>query len=123
MTLGMRPRPGELEAIEALELELLDPAVRSDPGHFASCFTPTSSRSVHPVASGREQIVSSRHESPDPGPLEISDLGCPGRHGEVVVVAYRTSGPERTVRRASWWVRSPSGWQLIFHQGTPVSTS
>ena len=45
-------------------------------------------------------------------------------HPNVALVTYESdvaypSGRERA-RRSSLWTRSPEGWQLRFHQGTPI---
>lgn len=36
---------------------------------------------------------------------------------DVVLLTYELEGP-RPSHRASVWMRTPSGWQLRFHQGT-----
>lgn len=44
----------------------------------------------------------------------------------VALTTYRlviTSGGARTTRRSSIWVHRGGRWLLLFHQGTPVSTS
>jgi hypothetical protein len=58
---------------------------------------------------------------PDPGPLEVHDLTARCVTENVVIVTYRTTAPARVVRRSSWWVGWASGWQIVFHQGTPTT--
>jgi hypothetical protein len=38
----------------------------------------------------------------------------------VVLVTYVTDDGERRCNRSSLWRRTPSGWRICFHQGTPI---
>ena len=37
------------------------------------------------------------------------------------LLTYALQQPTRLSRRATLWRRSPEGWQMVYHQGTPVS--
>lgn len=41
---------------------------------------------------------------------------CPG----TALLTYRVTVNGRTSLRSSVWVRGTEGWQMVFHQGTPV---
>ena len=56
--------------------------------------------------------------------LPLPNLAIRLVHPDVALVTYETevayaSGRERA-RRSSLWTRTPGGWQLRFHQGTPI---
>lgn len=36
------------------------------------------------------------------------------------LVTYSLQQPTRLTRRATLWRRTPAGWKMIYHQGTPV---
>jgi len=108
-------------AATAGERALLDPAVR----------VAGADRLLHPGfvevgASGRRWSRAEILEA------MAGDLSLTGEHvttadwrGErlgpdVVHLTYRTRVGERSARRSSVWRRTPAGWQLWFHQGTPV---
>lgn len=60
-----------------------------------------------------------------PAKLPLPNLEIRLVHPDVALVTYESdvsywSGRERT-HRSSLWTRTPTGWQLRFHQGTPVS--
>ena len=38
----------------------------------------------------------------------------------VVLVTYVTDDGERRCNRSSIWRRTPAGWRVCFHQGTPI---
>lgn len=39
---------------------------------------------------------------------------------EHFLFTYALAQPTRVSRRASLWQRTPEGWKLVYHQGTPV---
>jgi ribonuclease HI len=39
---------------------------------------------------------------------------------DAVLLTYAARGSQRVSLRTSVWVRTPDGWRLLHHQGTPV---
>ena len=65
-----------------------------------------------------------RHEIPAKLPLPNLEIRLV--HPDVALLTYESdvayaSGRERA-RRSSLWTRTPGGWLLRFHQGTPIPT-
>lgn len=109
------------EHVRALELRLLDPAVRRDRAAV--------DRLLHPEfvefgASGRVWDKASVLESlsADTGPSPtVSGLRSERLSGDAVLVTYRAQRPGATASlRASVWLRDAEGWRVRFHQGTPT---
>ena len=69
----------------------------------------------------RETIVDALAATPEaPGTPEAF---APARLAEdVVLLTYRVSGEAGSLRSSLWVRDSASGWQLRFHQGTPMPT-
>jgi hypothetical protein len=104
-----------LDEVVALELSLLDPAVRRSPERVE--------RLLHPRfrefgASGavwdRDSIVAALAAEVGTA-LTPTDVDAREVAGGVVLVTYRVADS----LRSSLWVEGPDGWQLLFHQGTP----
>ena len=112
--------PGE--QVRALELRLLDPAVRRDRAAV--------DRLLHPEflefgASGRvwdkASVLASLSADSGPSPV-VSDLRSERLGPDAMLVTYRARRPGGTASlRASVWVRHGQGWRVRFHQGTPTS--
>jgi hypothetical protein len=105
-----------LDEVVALELSLLDPGVRRSPERVE--------RLLHPDfrefgASGhawdRDGIVAALATDPGRG-WAATDIDAREVADGVVLVTYRAAGS----LRSSLWVRGADGWQVLFHQGTPV---
>ena len=105
-----------LDEVVALEVSLLDPDVRRSPERVE--------RLLHPDfrefgASGhawdRDGIVAALATDPGRG-WEATDVDAREVADGVVLVTYRAAGS----LRSSLWVRGRDGWQVLFHQGTPV---
>ena len=50
--------------------------------------------------------------------LEV--IGTDRLSDDVVMVRWRSRSKGAVVLRTSVWVRTPQGWKLRFHQGTPA---
>ena len=70
-------------------------------------------------------IAALKHESPTE--ISLTDYQARILAPDIVLVTYRavrsTSAPAQTIQslRSSIWKRLDSRWQLVFHQGTPLS--
>jgi hypothetical protein len=102
----------------ALELRLLDPAVRADRAQVE--------RLLHPEfrefgTSGRvwdrSSIVAALAEEPGP-PARASEVEARVVGPDVVLVTYVAEAAGRRSLRSSLWVRDEDGWRVLFHQGT-----
>jgi hypothetical protein len=40
---------------------------------------------------------------------------------ETYLLTYSLRQADRLTRRSTLWQRTPTGWQILYHQGTPVS--
>jgi hypothetical protein len=49
---------------------------------------------------------------------EIADFHCREISSENYLVTYTLFQGPRVTRRATIWRRAPSGWQIVYHQGT-----
>jgi hypothetical protein len=47
----------------------------------------------------------------------------PANATDTYLLTYSLRQAERLTRRSTLWQRSPSGWQILFHQGTIVSSN
>ena len=111
-----------VDKIVRLEKELLDPDVRGSADLagplIADSFVEFGrSGRVHDRAGVLSMMQASGSEAPATADDFVVHELAPG----VVFVTYRTSGAsgEETLR-SSIWVESNEGWQIFFHQGTPV---
>lgn len=119
------PTSGLAEQIRALEEDLLDPAVRSDPERLEGLLA---DEFVEFGSSGRvwdkAAVVA---ELPDLSDASFSLSGFEARPlSETLVLArYRISIRDgdsvRHSLRSSLWTRRSARWQLLFHQGTPTN--
>jgi len=71
----------------------------------------------------RAEALSIEHQE-IPAKLPLPNLEIRLVHPDVALVTYESdvsyaSGRERA-RRSSLWSRTPKGWRLRFHQGTPI---
>lgn len=113
----------EVDAAVACELELLDPACRSDPGRVGSLLADDF---VEIGKSGRvwsrDDVVTALTRSPGMdgiaiGPMQARQIGA----GHVLVrYTTRHDGGPGTVHRSGWWRKTTSGWRCWFHQATVV---
>jgi hypothetical protein len=102
------------------ELRLLDPATRADPQLTRSLLHPDFTEFG---ASGRiwdrDSIVEAM--AADPGlPTAAEEMRGLQLAPDVVLLTYRVNRPQGSSLRSSIWVRMPSGWVALFHQGTPA---
>ena len=122
-----RTEPPLLSQLQALEVELHQPLVRSDAarldallhedfrefGRSGADYTKASILSHLLAASAHANVIADR--------FEVRRLG-----DAVALLTYRSAHRladgtlGRFTLRSSIWVHSPAGWQMSFHQGTPT---
>ncbi|HEY3737227.1 MAG TPA: DUF4440 domain-containing protein [Jatrophihabitans sp.] len=110
--------PEVLGAVIALELRLLDPAVRADRAAVTALLHDDflefgGSGSVW----NKTSIIEALAESPDVSGV-IEDLAARWIGDGVVLVTYRIRGARSSLRSSIWIDGASRGWQIRFHQGT-----
>jgi ribonuclease HI len=105
----------ELDEVIALELRLLNPAIRADSDEVE--------RLLHPDfreigASGRmwdrASMVAALEEEPGSG-AQASAVEARMVADGVVLVTYVSESVAGRSRRSSLWVRGDDGWRVLFH--------
>ncbi|MEJ6004640.1 nuclear transport factor 2 family protein [Paucibacter sp. AS339] len=119
-----------LQHLTALECQLHQPAMRTDADVLAQLLHPQfrefgrSGRSYT-----RESMLAllMAEDTTDPTLVHAQDFELQRLGDEAALLTYRSahrqpdgrlSGP---THRSSVWRKTPKGWQMIFHQGTPTS--
>ena len=119
----MELRREDRDELERLEEELWRPETRFDNRRMKELMAPDS------LEFGRSGRIYRREDSLGlpPGPIDAV-LPLPGfsarlLHPDVAQVTYDSAvtydGVVQRARRSSIWSRTPGGWRLRFHQGTP----
>lgn len=116
-----------LPLIRALECELHEPKVRHDPHRLNELLHPEfweigrSGRSYT-----RAEILEHLLKEKQPAKIQSQDFLIRLLAPDVLLLTYKSAHVgadgilERYTLRASVWKFGPSGWQLLFHQGTPT---
>ncbi|HKD55656.1 MAG TPA: DUF4440 domain-containing protein [Steroidobacteraceae bacterium] len=67
------------------------------------------------------QTLEAREDDPiDDDDWETTDFHCRELARDLYLLTYTLLQGERRTRRATIWRRTPSGWVIVFHQGTVV---
>ena len=107
-------------AIEG-ELRLLQPQVRQTRAEVDVLLHP---EFLEFGASGRrwsrEEILASLASEEREAPTDAHDLRAIRITEGVVLVTYVSDNGQRRCNRSSLWRRTPAGWRVYFHQGTPI---
>jgi len=53
---------------------------------------------------------------------QTSDFACRSLGPDTFLLTYRLQQRERPTRRTTIWFHTPAGWQILFHQGTVITT-
>ncbi|HUB43160.1 MAG TPA: DUF4440 domain-containing protein [Streptosporangiaceae bacterium] len=119
----MTVQPDEdLQAVVDGEIRLLQPQVRRAPADVDALLDPEFSEFG---ASGRRwsrsEILTSLASEEREAAAAAHDLRATWIAEGVVLVTYVSDDGERRCNRSSIWRRTPAGWRVYFHQGTPVS--
>jgi hypothetical protein len=113
-----------VDDVIVLERRLLEPETRSSAQRIEELLD---SGFQEIGASGtlwtRAEIISALLTEPDS--QHIVSTNFVGREIEpgLVHLTYETGRAGRRTRRSSLWRQSDDGWKLVFHQGTPVSST
>jgi hypothetical protein len=74
----------------------------------------------------REYVLSElqkRYAGPYMDQWETRDFQCRRLAEDVYLLTYTLLQGERQTRRATIWQNTPTGWKIVFHQGTIVQDS
>ena len=113
---------GLIEQLRQLELELMDPVRRRDPAALAHLLTDDF---IEFGKSGRvfnktEILAAIANPAGQGEILQIKDFRVRLLASDCALATYRINvqAPGIPSLRSSIWIRSASGWQMCFHQGT-----
>ncbi|WP_420174656.1 RNase H family protein [Luteococcus sp. OSA5] len=114
------PEPGtDVDDVIALEESLLLDSVRSDKQRVENLLHP---EYTEIGASGklwsRARMLATIEPLTNRTTLEV--IGTDRLADDVVLLRWRSRSRGAIAVRSSIWVRTPKGWQLRFHQGTPA---
>lgn len=67
-------------------------------------------------------LLEERHKAQNPGEdlWKTMDFYCRRLSPDTYLLTYTLLQQERKTRRATIWQQTPSGWKIVFHQGTIV---
>ncbi len=116
---------GDLARLRALEESLWDDESRFDRVHLDAVLHPDF---LEFGQSGRTwDRAATLAVEPEPiGATPLQEFDVDLVSTDVALVTYQVTdqfgpgGSERHTRRSSLWLRTPEGWRLRFHQGTPI---
>lgn len=110
------------DVVVRLERSLLTPEVRGDASRLAELLHPDFEEiGVSGRAWDRETTIQALVEAPESGAELSAILGVSRATSDALLLVFETTGRRGLARRSSLWVRTPSGWKVRFHQGTPVA--
>ncbi|MGI8675326.1 MAG: DUF4440 domain-containing protein [Nocardioidaceae bacterium] len=66
-------------------------------------------------------ILEPRYAAGEPDVWETGQFHCQELATGTYLLTYVLRQDERVTRRASIWMRSQEGWQVVYHQGTVVA--
>jgi len=66
-------------------------------------------------------VLERRYEAPTEDVWELRGFHCLKVAADNYLVTYTLVQGERVTRRATLWRRSAGGWQVVYHQGTPLA--
>lgn len=110
------------QELAANEMEMLDPAVRSDPVRVRELLHEDF---IEFGSTGRvynKKILVEMLRTERPSTVSIRDFTVRQLSSDTALVTYRTVGQaSQEARRSSVWVRQDGAWRMVFHQGTRIS--
>lgn len=110
------------QELAANEMEMLDPAVRSDPVRVRELLHEDF---IEFGSTGRvynKKILVEMLRTERPSTVSIRDFTVRPLSSDTALVTYRTVGQAgQEARRSSVWVRQDGVWRMVFHQGTRIS--
>lgn len=66
-------------------------------------------------------VLLRRYAAGGDDPWETSEFSCRALGEGTYLLTYLLRQGERRTRRATVWRRAAQGWQVLYHQGTPVA--
>jgi len=111
----------DLKSVIDGELSLLQPQVRRTRADVDVLLDPEFAEFG---ASGRRwsrpEILASLASEEREAAIAAHDVRANWIADGVVLVTYISDDGERRCNRSSLWRRTPAGWRMYFHQGTPI---
>jgi hypothetical protein len=126
------PADQDVQTVIELELRLLQPQVRAEPGEVEMLLHPGFSefgasghhwgRSEMIAALAAEQAAAEHPAAEHPAAEEpvATDMAGARLADDVIHLTYISQRAGRRALRSSIWLRTPGGWRVYFHQGTLV---
>lgn len=118
------PADQDVQTVIELELRLLQPEVRAEPGEVETLLHLGFSEFG---ASGRlwgrlEMIAALAAEQPagEEPVVTATDMAGTRLADDVIHLTYVSQRANRRALRSSIWLRTPTGWRVYFHQGTLI---
>jgi hypothetical protein len=119
-----------LEILRELECELHDPSTRRNRERLAQLLHPAFREFGRSGAVGsREEVIAHLLAETEPPKVVAHGFAVLELAPSAVLLTYQSAhvsaagSLERHANRASVWLREGSGWQMVFHQGTPTMAS
>ena len=112
--------------LQTLEQRLLDPTFRKNSEAVAALLTPDFREFGSSGTMFTRQAILDFLASETPPAFSLANFQCDRLSEDHALVTYRShrhspDGATFSALRSSLWKRTPSGWQLHFHQGTKSS--
>jgi hypothetical protein len=121
------PADQDVQTVIELELRLLQPGIRAEPGEVEALLHPGFSEFG---ASGRrwgrtEMIAALAAEQPAGQEPVVTATEMAGTRlgDDAIHLTYVSQRADRRALRSSIWLRTPDGWRVYFHQGTLMSAA
>ena len=107
----------------ALEEQLLQPSIRSNPAAVASLLADEFREfgSTGRVYTRHEILAALTTEAPRT--ITLYDFTCRQLAPEAALLTYRSRSKTGDALRSSLWIQRGERWQMLFHQGTNVPAS
>jgi len=116
-----------LEILRELECELHEPGTRGNRKRLAQLLHPAFREFGRSGGVGsREEVITHLLAETEPPKVVAHGFAVLELAPSVVLLTYQSAhvtaagSLERHANRASVWLREGSGWQMVFHQGTPT---
>lgn len=117
-----------LSTLRKLECELHQPECRKNRDRLAQLLAPDFKEFGRSGASyTRDYELMALPTDPEPPQIHAQDFAVNPLSDSIALLTYRDAhiSPSgelfRHTNRSSIWRLSPSGWQMVFHQGTPTA--
>lgn len=109
----------DVEVVERLERELLDPAVRADASRVAAILHPEFEEIGRSGRLWARDAIVQELATEEPSRIGLDVLGADRIADEAILLTLRTTDALGSTLRSSLWQRVDGRWRLRFHQGTP----